>query len=117
MEQYHFPATVLYPKDIDAGNLRSKYDVLIFVTGAIPAVAAETGGRGFYRRNEPKPEEIPAEYRPRLGRITPEKSIPELKKFLEAGRHIVAMGTRSNLAFQLKLPVRDTLVEISNWKE
>ena len=117
MEQYHFPVTILYPKDIDAGNLRSKYDVLIFVTGAIPAVTAETGGRGFGRRGEPKPEEVPAEYRSRLGRITQEKSIPELKKFLEAGGHIVTIGSSCNLAFQLGLPVRDALVELSNGKE
>ena len=117
MEQYHFPVTILYPKDIDAGNLRSKYDVLIFVTGAIPAVAPATGERAFGRRGEPKPEEIPAEYRPRLGRITPEKSIPELKKFLEAGGHIVTIGSSCNLAFQLGLPVRDALVELSNGKE
>jgi len=117
MEQYHFPITVLYPKDIDAGNLRSKYDVLIFVTGAIPSVVTETGGRAFRGRGEPKPEEIPAEYRPRLGRITPEKSIPELKKFLEAGGHIVTIGSSCNLAFQLGLPVRDALMELSNGKE
>ncbi|MES1250044.1 MAG: peptidase, partial [Chitinophaga rupis] len=118
MEQYHFPVTILYPKDIDAGNLRSKYDVILFVTGAIPPVTTETGGRGGFRgRGEPKPEEVPAEYRPRLGRITTEKSIPELKKFLEAGGHIVTIGSSCSLAFHLGLPVRDALVELSNGKE
>jgi len=118
MEQYHFPVTILYPKDIDAGNLRSKYDVILFVSGAIPAATTETGGRGGFRgRGEPKPEEIPAEYRPRLGRITVEKSIPELKKFLEAGGHIVTIGSSCSLAFHLGLPVRDALVELNNGKE
>jgi hypothetical protein len=36
LEQYHFPVTVIYGRDIDSGNLRSKYDVIVFVDGAIP---------------------------------------------------------------------------------
>ena len=40
MEQYHYNATVIYPQDIDAGNLKAKYDVIIFVGGAIPAFRA-----------------------------------------------------------------------------
>src|SRR6202012_652470 len=36
VEQYHFSATVIYTKDIDSGDLRSKYDVIVFVGGAIP---------------------------------------------------------------------------------
>ena len=35
MEQYHFPFQVIYPKGLDAGELRKKYDVLVFVSGAI----------------------------------------------------------------------------------
>lgn len=117
MEQYHFPITILYSKDIDAGNLRSKYDVILFVTGAIPPVVTEGANRGFRGRGEPKPEEVPAEYRARLGRITVDKSIPELKKFLEAGGHIVTIGSSCSLAFHLGLPVRDALVELTNGKE
>jgi len=30
-EQYHFPFTVVFAKEIDAGNLKSKYDVILFV--------------------------------------------------------------------------------------
>jgi hypothetical protein len=119
MEQYHFPVKIIYAKDIDSGNLRSKYDVIVFVGGAIPSVA-QTGatqtGEPFFRR-EPNPDSIPAEYRPHLGRITPAKSIPELKKFLEAGGHIVTIGSSANLAYQLDLPVRDALVELAGGKE
>jgi hypothetical protein len=115
MEQYHFPVNIIYAKDIDTGNLRSKYDVIVFVGGAIPAVS-QTGEtpRG---RNEPNPDSIPAEYRSHLGRITPKKSIPELKKFLEAGGHIVTIGSSANLAYQLDLPVRDALTELAGGKE
>jgi hypothetical protein len=115
MEQYHFPAKVIYAKDIDSGNLRSKYDVIVFVGGAIPATT-QTGESAF-RRNEPNPDSIPAEFRSHLGRITPQKSIPELKKFLEAGGHIVTIGSSANLAYQLDLPVHDALVELVGGKE
>lgn len=115
MEQYNFPATVIYSKDIDSGNLRSKYDVIILVGGSIPASAA-SGETGF-RRNEPNPDSIPAEWRSHLGHITTEKSIPELKKFLEAGGNIVTIGSAANLAYQLNLPVHDALVEMVNGKE
>src|SRR5262249_33460165 len=37
LERYEFPFTVVYPPTLDAGNLASKFDVLIFVDGGIPA--------------------------------------------------------------------------------
>ncbi len=122
MEQYHFAVDIVYPKDIDTGNLRSKYDVIVFVGGAIPAVAtgnanAGRGGGGFGGRNDIKPEDVPEEFRARLGRITAEKSIPELKKFLEAGGNVVTIGSSTNLAYHLNVPVRDALVEMVSGQE
>lgn len=116
MEQYHFPVSIIYAKDIDAGDLKSKYDVIIFVDGAIPAVTT-TGETGFPGRREPNADSIPAEYRSHLGRITPQKSIPELEKFLKAGGHIVTIGSSANLAYQLGIPVHDALVELVAGKE
>ncbi|SIN96070.1 M14 family metallopeptidase [Chitinophaga niabensis] len=113
MEQFHFPYTVIYPKDIDAGNLNSKYDVIIFPTRAIPALAGRenpAGNSGFTPR-EPKEEETPEQYRASIGKITPEKSIPELQKFLEAGGSVVTIGSSTSLAYHLKLPVSNYLVE------
>lgn len=118
MEQYHFDATVIYPSDIDAGNLKDKFDVIIFVDGSIPAFSANpatAGGRGGF--GGPTPESIPAEFRNRLGRVTQEKSIPQLKSFLEAGGEIVAIGTATNLAAHLGLPVRNSIVELVNGVE
>jgi hypothetical protein len=112
MEQYHFPFKVVYPQEIDGGNLKAKYDVIVFVGGAIPAKrgGAGNGGGEFYGRM-PKPEELPEEFRSMTGRITAEKSIPQLKEFLEAGGNIVTIGSSTNLAFQLNLPVKNALVE------
>ncbi len=119
MEQYHYAYTQVYPQEIDAGNLNQKYDVLVFVTGAIPAIGrgeAPVGEGGPVR--QPKADSIPAEYRPWLGRITAEKSIPQIKKFMEAGGTVVTIGTSTNLAYHLGLPVHSYLTETGpNGKE
>ena len=124
MEQYHFPVNIIYGQDIDAGNLRSKYDVILFVTGAIPPMSQpgentglRGGGGNGGARNEPRADSLPAEYRSHLGRITAQKSIPELEKFLKAGGNIVTIGSSTSLAYHLGLPVHDALVEMVNGKE
>jgi hypothetical protein len=112
LEQFQFPFTVIYPKEIDGGKLKDKYDVIVFVDEGIPAVSQS--GRGGFREGSSREEDVPAEYRDRSGRITPGKSIPELKKFMEQGGTVITIGTSTNLAFHLKLPVRDALVEMNN---
>ena len=108
MEQYHFDATVIYAPNIDAGKLKEKYDVIIFVDGSIPAYSTNTEASGAQSAES----NIPEEYKARLGRITQEKSIPQLKAFLEEGGEIVAIGTATNIAAQLNLPVRNAMVEM-----
>ncbi|MGI8582451.1 MAG: M14 family metallopeptidase [Chitinophagaceae bacterium] len=115
MEQHHFPFHVIYSKEINAGNLRNRYDVILFVGGAIPAVATST--RPIVRDTTFKPESIPVEFRQQIGRISADTSIPQLKRFLEAGGSIVTTGSSANLAYHLKLPVRNALVEMNNGKE
>ena len=114
MEQYHFPMKVIYPQDIDAGDLRKKYDVIVFVTRAIPP--ASGGDNDVFRglEREPKEESTPAEYKPQLGKITAAKSIPQIKSFLEAGGTVVTIGSSTNLAYHLKLPVKNALTEMAN---
>jgi hypothetical protein len=107
-EQYHFLFKVVYPKEIDAGDLKSKYDVIIFVNGAIPG----PNGRAFNRTDS-----VPDAYKEMTGRITVEKSIPQLKVFLEAGGNIVTVASSANLAYQLKLPVHSALADSVKGKE
>ncbi|HQR94185.1 MAG: peptidase [Bacteroidetes bacterium 24-39-8] len=122
LEQYHFNFNLIYAKEIDGGSLKNKYDVIVFVGGAIPAIRTEGqggpgGGFGGFERREPRTEDIPTEYHAQIGRITPAKSIPALKEFLEAGGNIVTIGSSANLAYHLKLPVRNALVEMVAGKE
>ncbi len=112
LEQFEFPFTVVYPQQLDAGDLASKFDVLIFVSGAIPARSGREGAgdeMGFGRA--PRAEEIPEEFRAWLGNITPSKTIPELKKFLDAGGTILTVGSSTNLAYHADLPLGSALVE------
>src|SRR6266852_310608 len=82
LEQYEFPFEVVYPKTLDAGNLNGKFDVLVFVGGAIPAPATGVGGgrggaatggaatggdTGEAATTQPNADSIPAEFRDRLG--------------------------------------------------
>jgi len=115
LEQYHYPYDVIYSPAIDSGNLRTKYDVIIFVSGAIPGLTENRDANRFGR--EPNADSLPAQYRPQIGRITAKTSIPQLKKFLEAGGHIVTIGSSTALAYHLGLPVHDALVEMAAGKE
>ncbi|MCJ0742592.1 M14 family metallopeptidase [Pedobacter montanisoli] len=114
-EQFRFPFQVIYPQDIDNGNLNAKYDVILFIGGGIPPYGNAGPGRGMGRG--PKPEDVPEEFRNRLGSITVEKSIPQLKTFMENGGNIVTVGSSTALAYHLNLPVKNALVETKNGKE
>lgn len=107
MEQYHFPATVVYPKEINGGNLKRSYDVLVFVGGAFPAAAATSFNR------MPKAEDVPEEWRGRLGRLSIDTSLPPIRQFLAEGGRVVTIGSSTSLAYQLGLPVRNALVEMT----
>ncbi|RPJ77242.1 MAG: peptidase [Acidobacteria bacterium] len=109
MLEQAFPTTseVVYAPALDAGNLNAKYDVIVFPSGAIPG----EGGRGRGGFEAAAPSNIPDEYKPMLGNVTAEKTVPQLKQFLEAGGTIVTIGSSSSLARQIGLPVYDHLVE------
>jgi hypothetical protein len=105
LEQFEFPYEVVYPQTLDAGSLKSRFDVLLFTDEAYTANSG--GGRGG---NQPRPETIPAEYRDRLGRITPEKTVPQIKAFVQAGGGVLTIGSSTALAGLLGVPTTNHLV-------
>jgi hypothetical protein len=109
LEQFEFDFDVIYPAALDAGNLKAKYDVILFPDGGIPETDQQRGGFGGA---PPRPEDIPAEYRDRLGRVTIARTVPQLKRFAEEGGVIVAFGGSAVLGHHLGLPVSDHMVEI-----
>jgi hypothetical protein len=122
-EQFEFPFEVVYPKTIDAGNLVSKYDVIVFPSGVGPTAPSEgagRGGRGGGGRGgggrgaggAATTPDIPAEFLPMVGSYTTAQSVPALKQFVEAGGTIIGVGrSASNLASIFDLPVSNHLVE------
>ena len=104
LERFEFPFEVIYAPRIDAGKLRERYDVIVFVSGAIPAPGARLPA-------VTPPANLPAEYENWVGRLTAEKSIPALKQFLHDGGSIVAIGSSTNLAQHLGLPLKNAFTE------
>jgi len=106
MEQYHFPFQVVYPKDIDNGDLHKNYDIILFISSGIPKA---NGSVERYSARMPETKDIPSEYHSRLGTITIEKSVPRLKAFLANGGKILTTGSSTDLSYHLGLPVKDAL--------
>jgi hypothetical protein len=109
-EQYEFPFEVVYPQTLDSGDLKSKFDVLVFTDGA--ARLGNTGGRGRGGAGAPDPANLPDEYKGMLGRITPEKTMPRIKQFVEAGGSVLTIGSSTSMAELLGVPVKNALTEM-----
>jgi len=103
LEQYEFPHMVVYTPELNAGNLRAKYDVIVLVDGAVQS----SGGRGFGRGGRFTP---PAEYEHMVGRVT-DSTAPQLKRFMEEGGEVITIGSSTDLAYMLDLPLKNALVE------
>jgi hypothetical protein len=112
LERYEFPFQVVFPPRLDAGNLKADFDVLIFVGGGIPLEDRPLRDE-FRSSTQPAPEEVPEEYRGRLGRVTVAKTVPLLREFVEEGGTILAIGTSTSMGFHAGLPISDPLVERS----
>ena len=106
LEQFHFDYSLVFPKEINEGNLSEKYDVILFIGPGIPGPT-----QGRYGRSLPKPEEIDEKYHHMLGYFTKNESVPQLKKFLEQGGQVLTVGSATDLAYHLGLPINDALVE------
>jgi hypothetical protein len=115
LEQHHFDFKLVYAKEIDKGGLRSKFDVLIFVKGAIPGLRPEPANE--WDEKDPVDSDIPAEFHETMGKITVAKSVPALRAFLEEGGDVITIGSSANLAYHLNLPVKNALVEMVAGKE
>jgi hypothetical protein len=82
LERFEFPFQVVNAAELDKGELREKFDVLIFVDDAL------SGG----------------------GRVTAATTVPQLKTFLDSGGTILAIGNSTGLAELLGLPLANHLV-------
>ncbi len=118
IEDFKFPYTSIFDKEIKAGNLNAKYDVIIFpedstatITGERPAAgAAAGGGRGGGGRGGGGGGggfgggATPPEYRTGIGA----DGVAALRAFIEKGGNMVTLAGASNFAIErFGLSVRD----------
>ena len=111
-EQFEFPFEVVYPPRMDRGNLKRDYDVLLFPDGAVPQAVARQGNNPYFSRAV-DPSTIPEEYRDRLGSVSTDATVPQLREFLEDGGTIITIGNSANLATHMNLPVGNHMVDAS----
>jgi hypothetical protein len=104
LEQFEFDHEVVYPQRLDAGNLRSQFDVLIFVNGAIP----DSDRRGGFGGGAP--ENVPAEYQDRLGSITVSETVPQLEEFLRQGGTMITIGSSTSMADHVEAGLENYLL-------
>jgi hypothetical protein len=136
VEDFKFPYTTLMDKDIKAGNLIDKYDVIVIpddstamITGAgvaAPAAgggggrggrgggaapaAAPAGGRGGGGGDFGGAANYPPEYRAGIGN----EGVAALKEFVNKGGTLVALGGASEFAIeQFSLGLRNSLASLS----
>jgi hypothetical protein len=110
-QAFPFPFEVVYPSTLDAGNLKNKYDVLIFPKGAIPQVSTDDF-QGFQRQGDGS-SNVPDEYKNRVGTVTADKTVPQLRRFVEEGGVLLAIGGSTSFGDHLGLPITNALAEIN----
>ena len=101
-EQYEFPYTKVFPQELDRGNLKAKYDVLVFQSDVLGRSESDED-------RQPGAAEIPAADRMMLGSITSEKTLPQVAAFAKAGGTVVAVGNATKMGETLGLPVTNAL--------
>lgn len=109
LEQFDFDFQLIYPNDINEGDLASKYDVILFIGDGLPDM---NGNANLYGR-QPNRERVPQEYHYMLGRLDVQNSVPKIKAFIENGGKVVTVGGNSSLAYHLGLEVENHLLENS----
>ncbi|MCJ2184848.1 M14 family metallopeptidase [Novosphingobium sp. 1949] len=106
LEQFEFPFDTLYAKRIDAGDLAKDYDVLLFADDALPSAGAWGKSRA---PSQPDLADTPAPYRKELGAITDDKSVPQVRRFVEQGGAVVAIGSSGRLVDLFGVPLEPAL--------
>ncbi len=97
LEQYGFPYTSVTDADVQAGDLRARFDVLI-----LPSASIESLVRGF------PPSVAPPPYAGGLG----DAGIAAIKAFVDAGGTLVCLDQSGRLAIQtFGLPISDVTAD------
>jgi hypothetical protein len=104
-ERFEFPFEVVYAQTLDAGNLASRFDVIILASDASLSRVLD---------EPPVPGRLPAEYRGTTGTISRGRTLPQLKQFVEDGGTLIAIGGATSIGAALGLPIKNHLAAIES---
>jgi hypothetical protein len=99
LERFECPHDIVFAQTLDAGDLARRYDVIILPDEAVP-------GRGPDGHNVAN---LPPEYRGSVGRMTWDRTVPALKRFVEEGGTLLTIGHATGIAERLGIPVASAL--------
>jgi hypothetical protein len=110
-EQFEFPFQLVFAPDIDAGGLRERFDVIVLPDDALVVDRRTEAAARRAREAATAPADAPDEWKARSGVLSRAASVPQLRRFVEQGGTILAIGGATSLAQELGLPVADALVD------
>ncbi|HEV2666074.1 MAG TPA: M14 metallopeptidase family protein [Blastocatellia bacterium] len=106
IEQWGFPYKSLMDAEIKAGNLLSKYDVIILPADRVEMMTGERRAEGAGRGAGNRPAEYPPEYRSGFG----QEGVAALRAFVEKGGTLVTFAEAGDFAIQkFELPLRNVV--------
>lgn len=111
LEQYGYDYQLVFPEEINAGNLNTKYDIILFIGPGIPAYNPN-GSPSRWSQRGPSADDLPQEYQHMVGSLNTDETITSLRSFIEKGGSVVTVGSSTSLAYHLSLPVSDALTEM-----
>ena len=105
LEQWGFPYKSLMDAEIKAGNLLTKYDVIILPADRVEMMTGERRAEGSGRGGG-RPAEYPPEYRSGFG----QEGVAALRAFVERGGTLVTFAEAGDFAIQkFELPLRNVV--------
>ncbi len=106
LEKFEFPYASIMDKELKAGDLNKKYDVLILPDDGTATMTGDYPPGANLRRN---PASYPPEYRSGFGK----EGIKALEEFVKSGGTLVTFGRASALPIEkFKLPVRNVVAGV-----
>lgn len=109
LDEFGYTYDVVFAPDLDAGNLGAKYDVIILPSGANISTGAATTQNPIIGDAT-----VSDQYKKMWGTMSEQKTVPALRDFVEAGGHLIAIGSSAQtIVTRLGLPLTDALTEVN----
>ncbi len=101
-DQFGILYTVVFPKDLEKGDLSNRFDTVIFPAGVV--------GESLREPVSLENDRIPIAYRNMTGSVS-SRTIPFLLEFVKSGGTIIGIGSSAWIGKHLGLPIENALTE------